>query len=669
MNWDNSAAAVASTENFSKKGHTFQGYNVYQLPTASSDKSEGKLLATYDVVDGVGKIEDKFFDATTGVVATGVQQFGNDNGVKRYIDITTDVINGGTPLINGIRYYFAVTAYSYNATASVVNNLETPLDIMTVVPHANNPGVSLATETGKKYTNVTHATGDANATCYYVVTDPTKTTGAAYTLGFLTQPDKLVGSGSGANGSVADVSVVLSEDGTQADYTVSVTDVDLSEPLTSSGIGTGIGGISKTLALTDATVLGHVVGSVSGSWKASDASEAFTTALKTALVGETLEYVLTGKDTVEAPITISTYPWYLDRGTTRLLSYQRDVSLDNAYMSVDGVMPKIGGLTFSAPITYYAWELVKQADATEANPVAVWGDGYSIFGYASGKGSDFYGGGTSCTATDFIQDIELRFTGVAASNEAVCTSGGSWASMRSRTSATAQALVRIPFEVWEVERNRQINCVITDRNVDALSPWGNTGTPQWYRIAGRNYVEFIASAYDSTTLKTRTDPYITWDIILQDGESGNLCVWHTGDILRIKYANPIVPGVDTYTFTTPAASAYSKTQAKEDVKNINVFPNPYYGVNSEELNKYNRFVTFSHLPNLAKIRIFNLAGVLVKTIEHNSDSQFERWDLANQNGLPVASGLYIAYIDMPDLGVTKTLKVAIIQEQQILDRF
>jgi hypothetical protein len=46
-----------------------------------------------------------------------------------------------------------------------------------------------------------------------------------------------------------------------------------------------------------------------------------------------------------------------------------------------------------------------------------------------------------------------------------------------------------------------------------------------------------------------------------------------------------------------------------------------------------------------------------------------RWNLNNQANLPVASGLYIAYIDMPDLGATKIIKVAIIQEQQILDRF
>jgi hypothetical protein len=60
---------------------------------------------------------------------------------------------------------------------------------------------------------------------------------------------------------------------------------------------------------------------------------------------------------------------------------------------------------------------------------------------------------------------------------------------------------------------------------------------------------------------------------------------------------------------------------------------------------------------------------MIKTIEKDSEDQFQRWDLANDAGLPIASGLYIAYIEMPELGENKILKLAIIQEQQILDRF
>ncbi len=142
----------------------------------------------------------------------------------------------------------------------------------------------------------------------------------------------------------------------------------------------------------------------------------------------------------------------------------------------------------------------------------------------------------------------------------------------------------------------------------------------------------------------------------------------SGEVVKITYANPIVIGTDTYSFST-IASAYSSSLAQDQVSEINVFPNPYYGFSSEEINKYNRFVTFNHLPTQANMRIFNLAGVLVRSLEKQDQGQFMYWDLNNEYGLPVASGLYIVYIDMPELGTTKVLKVAIIQEDQVLDRF
>lgn len=134
------------------------------------------------------------------------------------------------------------------------------------------------------------------------------------------------------------------------------------------------------------------------------------------------------------------------------------------------------------------------------------------------------------------------------------------------------------------------------------------------------------------------------------------------------FTNKANSSADTYTFTAPSVTTDPEL-AKEDVEKINVFPNPYYGVNSQELNKYQRFVTFNHLPQKATLRIFNLAGQLVRIIQKDAPEQFLRWDLSNESQLPVASGLYIVHVDMPDLGKTKILKVAIIQEQQVLDRF
>jgi hypothetical protein len=73
-------------------------------------------------------------------------------------------------------------------------------------------------------------------------------------------------------------------------------------------------------------------------------------------------------------------------------------------------------------------------------------------------------------------------------------------------------------------------------------------------------------------------------------------------------------------------------------------------------------VTFTHLPGYATIRIFNLAGILVKTLVHdNTSSQFEPWHLENESGIRVGSGMYIAHIDMPDIDREKILKVMIVR--------
>jgi hypothetical protein len=124
----------------------------------------------------------------------------------------------------------------------------------------------------------------------------------------------------------------------------------------------------------------------------------------------------------------------------------------------------------------------------------------------------------------------------------------------------------------------------------------------------------------------------------------------------------------TYSYTTPAPE---RTAEKErvSVDKIGVFPNPYFASNQAETSRFDRFVTFNNLPKKAVIRIFSLAGHLVRTLEKNADSQFLRWDLANMRNYPVASGVYIAYVELPDLGYTKTVKFSVIQQQEFLDYY
>ena len=108
--------------------------------------------------------------------------------------------------------------------------------------------------------------------------------------------------------------------------------------------------------------------------------------------------------------------------------------------------------------------------------------------------------------------------------------------------------------------------------------------------------------------------------------------------------------------------------AKADVSAINAFPNPYYGINSDETSLSDRFITFNHLPAKVVIRIYNLAGIHVrKLVKDDATTQYFRWDLNNEYEKRVGSGIYIAYMELQDergnnLG-TKTLKLAVIQEE------
>ena len=92
-------------------------------------------------------------------------------------------------------------------------------------------------------------------------------------------------------------------------------------------------------------------------------------------------------------------------------------------------------------------------------------------------------------------------------------------------------------------------------------------------------------------------------------------------------------------------------------------------MNEAESSAYNHFITFSHLPQKATIRIYDLAGSMVRRIDKDDPDQYLRWDLLNHNELPVAGGLYVAHIDLPEVGKTKVLKMAIVQEQQFLENF
>jgi len=189
------------------------------------------------------------------------------------------------------------------------------------------------------------------------------------------------------------------------------------------------------------------------------------------------------------------------------------------------------------------------------------------------------------------------------------------------------------------------------------------GPREWLWIFDEAYSETPNPAYQTNIIGV--DAPIMYFATWARRENVGWSPGGTGEDQFLIIPNLPNSDMDEFTFKT-VAPTYSIEDARADIEQINVFPNPYYGFNIVERDRFNRFVTFNHLPQKAVIRIFTLAGTLVQTIEKDSPSQFATWNLQNQDGLPVASGVYIAYIDLPELGKSKTLKIALVREQQFL---
>jgi hypothetical protein len=274
------------------------------------------------------------------------------------------------------------------------------------------------------------------------------------------------------------------------------------------------------------------------------------------------------------------------------------------------------------------------------------------------------------------RDYEIRFDGV-----------GSY--IANQTSTLARRAIWAPFSVWDLGRSsadapRQVVGVIRDSNTTPTT-WNVTANgmvlggkarqvfePIW--VADTTYpgdsvgvarmlVPVTGIITDPTKKLSAVNAVFIWD------KQRTGAVPPVGTTYRFVKYHELRAG-DSYAFQTGAVVTGDQALAKEDVNAIKAFPNPYYGVNASETTREVKFITFNHLPAGRTIfRIYNLAGSLVRKLEKNTPDQFFTWDLLNENGLPVASGIYIVYLDMADLGVTKTLKVAIIQEQQILQRY
>ncbi|MBS4036012.1 MAG: hypothetical protein KGZ85_16230 [Ignavibacterium sp.] len=134
---------------------------------------------------------------------------------------------------------------------------------------------------------------------------------------------------------------------------------------------------------------------------------------------------------------------------------------------------------------------------------------------------------------------------------------------------------------------------------------------------------------------------------------------------------------DVFEFQTRQAGALTAEEEKALFDKVTVFPNPLYGFNVATSYSGGAadepFVTFSNLPpDDITIKVYSLSGQLLRTLgasdRSSLSSPFLRWDLLNESGLRVASGMYLAIVSSPKFG-EKVLKFAIIMPQKQIQKY
>lgn len=192
--------------------------------------------------------------------------------------------------------------------------------------------------------------------------------------------------------------------------------------------------------------------------------------------------------------------------------------------------------------------------------------------------------------------------------------------------------ITVPFEVWNTTRGYQVNAEIYDQDENNI----------WEVDAG-DFIIIVDYPYDDG------NPY-PW-VWPQDyswifGFDVSNTAYATGDVFTLEGA-PLNGADDVFTFRTDGVDA---SDARAEMKNIKVAPDPYLGHAQWETNKYQRKLQFINLPDQCTIRIYTLGGDLVNTINHDGTTSVNtagtyEWNMLSKDGLAIASGIYFYHVE------------------------
>ena len=615
FDWGQNVLLVEQIENFDQEGYQFEGYNVYQLPSPAPFIESGVKVATFDKADGITTIPGIIMDSETGLPINGNLQNGTDSGIQREFSTRHDYINNSTMVI-GKKYYFAVTAYTYNSDPqSVPRSTESVLQTFEVEYMSGSSGANYGDSSA-----VIHSSGEADGDINVTIANPVELTGSNYEIYFDDQTyyrnedgewipirrmnkskpggtDDLTGSylsGAAVYGSPAgtielryDVSIVDIvtfdfADGVKLTFPASVSIVN-ALPCKSNNDGTWI---IPFINHTDNTVFyGNNNQTTNGLF--ADGEE-ITINVSSFTPPLAVDYIIyddnyggiyvnaEGTDTINSiGYAFKTqHEWNLRNLTTQdtLLRAQTVINGYDLYTRQYVGAPVSEGIMINPDISYNAPQSISTLKLN-GEPLAINDPNadYTItdftnYGYYEATAAltlPLYGGaGGTTNISDLQQDYQLIWTGILSDTTingitiTITHSGGQLVTLfgasgysladhplNPNPGSEEPFTVRVPFEIWNVQKNEQVNALFWDRSGDPTVGGGSV-----WNTEDREYLWCLSTQYSTNVI----DPSSS---IVADSATWNWVIYEShftlGDVIDIRYFNAVRPGIDTYTFISP----------------------------------------------------------------------------------------------------------------------
>ena len=640
--------SVSNTESSEISGYAFEGYNVYQLPSATATADEAVRIGTFDLNNGVQTITGNVFVPEYGTTVEIPVQYGLDKGVKRQLLITEDYLTGG-PLYPGSEYYFAVTAYNYNAEPPLIEDksLETALTPLYVrlTPAAFGTRYTSSTGDGLEISHTGPGQGEVSAT----VTNPAALTGDTYRVSFVSDTSYTHLSGVDYSGTLWTLDNMTTGEKAVPLFKQGSDQSDTDQPIV-DGLQVVVSGPSPATIIAIEEY---------ASWPSN----------ATLVDGTT--------DSHLAPSLSQTGNiWDNRAGDVNLPSYARDYDRFD-YWGFDDVVLDFGDSSLSWEY-YSGWMHVDSVEgsATFGEPVYQPFAAYRVKPFGGDTIRLFAGFWDTNGDGHWSVNSEVDEAGETV-YDWVCPTYGSeaWEPIYLIQGYDADGN-EISYDPADEDLYIQLalNPTAEQEEYDGL---GLASNSYWGNAAGEfNYPFMTAALLGAYYGPNEAGSYVEGSA---EGSTSSLPQAgnydKTGTLLTVDhyYKFSTAKGntvSDIFEFTS-IKSTDGDSLLAVDLDRINVFPNPYYASNSQETNRFDHFVTFNHLPDDGTdvtIKIYSIDGVLVRKLESMAnDNQYLQWDLRNNSNLPVASGPYVAHVDTKH--GERILKLYIVQRNQVVQYY